>query len=162
MVNVSSSETRSLLQIISEEARTVQQFVDLLNREQTALSARETDDLPALAEQKSTLAKDLVNLDRQRNDLLAASGFKSGRKGIEAWCTKYPAEQAVADTWATILRTATEARELSRLNGELIQLRLIVTAKALQALQAGKSSLDLYGPDGQATNSGQRRIDHAV
>ena len=162
MVNVSSSETRSLLQIISEEARTVQQFVDLLNREQTALSARETDDLPALAEQKSTLAKDLVNLDRQRNDLLAASGFKSGRKGIEAWCTKYPAEQAVADTWATILRTATEARELSRLNGELIQLRLNVTAKALQALQAGKSSLDLYGPDGQATNSGQRRIDHAV
>ena len=162
MVNVSSGETKPLLHLVAEEARTVQQFVDLLNREQTALSAGKTDELPALAEQKSTLANDLVNLDKQRNDLLAAMGFKSGRKGVEAWCTKYPAEQAVADTWATILRTATEARELSRLNGDLIQLRLNVTAKALQALQAGKSSLDLYGPDGQATNSGQRRIDHAV
>lgn len=159
---MSSGETKPLLRIIAEEARTVQQFVDLLNREQTALSVGETDELPALAEQKSILANDLVNLDMQRNDLLAIMGFKSGRKGIEAWCAKHPAEQAVADTWATILRLATEARELSRLNGELIQLRLNVTAKALQALQAGKSSLDLYGPDGQATNSGLRRIDHAV
>ena len=162
MVNVSSGETKQLLQIIAEEARTVEQFVDLLNHEQTALSAGETDELPALAEQKSTLADDLVNLDRQRNDLLATLGFKPGRTGMEAWCAKYPAEQSVAETWATILRLATEARELSRVNGELIQLRLNFTAKALQALQAGKSSLDLYGPDGQATNSGQRRIDHAV
>lgn len=162
MVNVSGGESKSLLPIIAEEARTVQQFVDLLDREQTVLSAGETDELPALAEKKSMLANDLVNLDNQRNDFLVALGFATGRKGIEAWCSKHPAEQAVADTWATILRLATEARELSRLNGDLIQLRLNVTANALQALQAGKSSLDLYGPDGQATNSGQRRIDHAV
>jgi flagella synthesis protein FlgN len=159
---MSSGETKPLLQIIAEEARTVQQFVDLLNVEQTALSAGETDELPTLADQKSNLANSLVNLDKQRNDLLAVLGFNTGRKGIEAWCTKYPAEKTVAETWTTILRLAAEARELSRLNGELIQLRLNVTAKALQALQAGKSSLDLYGPDGQATNSGQRRIDHAV
>ena len=162
MVSVSSGETKPLLQIIAEEARTVEQFVDLLNREQTVLSAGETDELPTLADQKSKLANNLANLDKQRNDLLAASGFNSGRNGIEAWCTKYPAEQAVAETWSTILRLATEARELSRLNGELIQLRLNVTAKALQALQAGQNSLDLYGPDGQATKAGQRRIDHAV
>ena len=162
MVSGSSKEAKALLQILAEEAESIQQFVDLLNLEQVALASGETDALPEFAEKKSKLAVTLNKLAGQRSTLLSAQGFSIDRKGVEAWHAKHPTEQSVADTWSTILTLAAEARELNRVNGELIQLRLNVTAKALQALQAGKNSLDLYGPDGQSTSTGQRRIDHAV
>lgn len=157
-----SNETGLLLKILAEEAINIQLFVDLLNREQLALKSGETDSLPDFADQKNQLAGTLNNLAEQRNVLLSARGFSADREGFEAWRAKHSDEQTIADTWSSILELAMEARELNRLNGELIQLRLSATSKALQALQAGTNSLDLYGPDGQSTSSGQRRIDHAV
>jgi len=157
-----SLEAKTLKQTITEEAAVVQQFVDQLKLEQTALSAGDTDNLSTFADQKSMLAVRLGDLAERRNALVAAQGFSPDRKGIEAWCEKHPAELAAAGTWAKILKLASEARELNILNGKLIQLRMNFTAKALEALQAGKNSLDLYGPDGQSTKTGHRRIDHAV
>lgn len=157
-----SDETSPLLQILVDESRSIQRFVDLLNLEQIALKSGETDSLPDFADQKSQLAATLNNLAEQRDVLLSSQGFGADRKGFDAWRAKHSKEQTIADTWSGILKLAMEARELNRLNGELIRLRLSATAKALQALQAGKNSLDLYGPDGQSTSTGQRRIDHAV
>jgi flagellar biosynthesis protein FlgN len=157
-----NKEEKHLVQAIAEEAQVVQQFVDLLSLEQTALTAGDTDGLPALAEQKSKLAVRLDNLAEQRNMTLKAMGFPADRNGIESWCAQHPAEQIAGDTWAGIIKLAREARELNRLNGELIQLRMNVTATALEALRASKNSLDLYGPDGQSAKAGHRRIDHTV
>lgn len=151
-----------LHQALTEEAQAIQQFVDLLSTEQKALSAGDTDELPALAENKSKLADHLNQLAERRNVMLVALGFSDNREGIEAWCSQHPAEEWTANTWASILKLAREARELNRLNGELIQLRMNATAAALEALRASKSSLDLYGPDGQSARTEQRRIDHAV
>jgi flagellar biosynthesis protein FlgN len=157
-----NKEGKHLVHAIAEEAQVVQQFVDLLSLEQTALSAGDTDGLPALAEQKSKLAVRLDNIAAQRNATLVAMGFTTDRSGIEAWCIQHPAEKITMDTWASIIKLAREARELNRLNGELIQLRMNVTAAALEALRASKNSLDLYGPDGQSAKAGHRSIDHAV
>ena len=152
-----------LRQTISEEAQSVQEFVDLLLVEQKALSSGDTDELPILAESKGKLADHLNQLAEQRNAALATLGFGANRDGMESWCAKYPDEQEVARIWANVLTLAREARELNRLNGELIKLRMNATAAALEALRASKSSLDLYGPDGQsARTTGQRRIDHVA
>ena len=162
MANALSADASTFLQTIAEEVKTVQQFADLLKLEQTSLSAGNTDDLLVFAEQKSQLAIDLGRLAAQRNLSLAAQGFAADRPGVEAWCAKHPSEKTASDTWSRILVLAREARELNRLNGELIQLRMQFNAKALEALQGGKNSLDLYGPDGQATTSGRPRINQAV
>ena len=162
MTNALNSEVTRLRQTVTEEALAVQQFVDLLSLEQKALSAGDTDDLPALAEKKTQLAGHLNHLAEQRNVTLAVLGFSADREGIEAWCAQHPAEQVAKTTWANILKLAREAHELNRVNGELIQLRMNATSAGLEALRASKSSLDLYGPDGQSSKAGHRSIDHAV
>lgn len=151
-----------LVQGLNDEAQLIQQFVDLLLHEQKALSAGDTDALPALAEDKSKLAGQLDRMAEDRCNALLSMGFSADRKGIEAWCARFPTEQNVARTWERILDLAREAQALNHLNGELIQLRMNVTAAALESLRAGKSSLDLYGPDGQSAKTDHRRIDHAV
>jgi flagellar biosynthesis protein FlgN len=157
-----TTETAAFLQTITAEVEAVQQFVDLLKLEQGTLSKGKTDDLPAFAEQKSKLALHLNSLATQRNTSLAAQGFVSDRIGVESWCAKYPGQKTAKMAWTKILSLAGEARELNRLNGELIQMRMHYNAKALEALQGGRNSLDLYGPDGQSTTAGNRRINDAV
>jgi flagella synthesis protein FlgN len=154
--------TADFLQALAAEAEAVQQFVELLKLEQTALTKGSTDMLPELAERKGKLAVHLSGLAVQRNAALAAQGLGADRAGIAAWCAKHPSDKKADQAWAMILALAGEARELIRLNGELINIRMQYNSKALEALHGGNSSLDLYGPDGQATPPGNRRINDAV
>ncbi len=147
---------------MSAEVEAVQQFVDILKLEQASLSQGNTDDLPGFAEKKTKLAVNLNNLATKRNAVLAEQGLNADRAGVEAWCAKHPQEKNAAKVWFGILSLAGEARELNRLNGELIQMRMQYNAKALEALQGGRTSLDLYGPDGQSTALSSRRINDAV
>ena len=152
----------TLQQTLVAEAQTVEQFVALLKLEQTSLSRGDTDALPGFADQKMQFAAQLNEFAAQRNAALAAQGFDADRSGVEAWCAKHPKEKVAAKAWTTVLALAGEARELNRLNGELIRLRMQYNAKALEALRGGASTLDLYGPDGQATTPGRQRINHSV
>ena len=157
-----AAQASVFLQAMTAEVVAIQQFVSLLKLEQTSLSNGNIDNLPEFAEQKSKFSVHLNSLAEQRNTALATQGFAADRAGIEAWCTKYPEEQNARKAWQKILSLAGEARELNRLNGELIQMRLQYISKALEALQSGNKSLDLYGPDGQSTPADNRRIYGAV
>ena len=152
----------SVLQPIAEEATAIKRFVDLLKLEQTSLSNGNTDDLLDFAEQKSELATQLNNLAAQRSALLVAQGFSADRAGVEAWCADHSSEKEAGTSWSELLSVAAEARELNRLNGELIRMRMQYNTNALEALRGGKNALDLYGPDGQSTPPGHSRIYDAV
>ena len=149
-------------QTLTAEAGAVEQFVELLKREQTALSAGNVDALPSFVEQKSALAGELAVFSSRRNATLVAQGFPADRAGVAAWCAKNPKRKNAAAVWAKILILAGEARELIRLSGELITLRMQYNSNALDALRGASRSLDLYGPDGQTTAPGNRRIIDAV
>lgn len=157
-----SDADATLLQMLTAEARCVGQFVDLLKDEQKSLAKGASDDLPALAERKAKLVPVLGDFARQRNEVLEKEGFVADRPGIDAWCAKHPKDKATALAWAKIIALASEARELNRVNGELIALRMQYNAKALEALRGGANPLDLYGPDGQSTAFGGRRINDSV
>ncbi len=157
-----SAEASAFLQAMTAEAVAVQQFVSLLKLEQTSLSNGNIDNLPEFAEQKNKFSIHLSNIAAQRNTALSAQGFAADRAGVEAWLAKYPEEQSARKAWQKILSLAADAREMNRLNGELIQMRLQYISKALEALHSGSKSLDLYGPDGQSTPSDKRRIYGAV
>lgn len=162
MLSAPKAGNTPFLQALKAEAEAVQQFVDLLELEQAALAQGNTDALPAYAEKKITLAVHLSRLAAERNDLLAKQGFSTDKTGVEGWLAKHPVENNSHQVWLTILALASKARELNRLNGELIALRMQYNEKALEALQGGKKCLDLYGPDGQSTSPGSRRIIDSV
>jgi flagella synthesis protein FlgN len=151
-----------LLQTLNAEAEAVRRFVDVLQREQNALKSGNTENLIDLAEQKSQVSSTLKQISAQRNTLLAAAGFNDDRAGMEAWCARNPAEKRVNEAWSSVISLASEARELNRLNGELINLHMQYNSKALEALRGGHSALELYGPDGQSQTLGHRRINDAV
>ena len=157
-----TSGANPLFQALTAEANTVQAFVNLLQIEQTALSKGDTDQLPALVEQKNSIAIQLGTFAEERNALLAAQSYASDRIGIESWCSDHPDETKTSSAWLRILALAAEARELNRINGELIKIRMQYNASALDALLRSENSLDLYGPDGQSKTPSSRRINDAA
>lgn len=150
------------LKTIASEADLVEQFVGLLEREKAVLTDGRTDALPALAQEKEQLAARLNTLSRQRNDHLVALGLGADRPGMEAWSAKHPEQKTAISTWNRTLALAAQAKELNRLNGQLIQLRMQYNSQALEILRRKESGLDLYGPDGRSATAGDRKINDAV
>lgn len=151
-----------LPQVLASEADLVKRFVALLQQEKLALTAGATDALPALAEEKDSLAASLNEFSRQRNDYLATHGFAPDRQGMDAWCAKHPGQRDAISAWNLTLSLAAQAKELNNLNGQLVELRMQYNSQALEILRRRENTLDLYGPDGRSTGPGDRKIDDAV
>lgn len=150
------------LQTVEAEADAVVRFVELLKLEQSTLGKGDIDGLSLLIQKKTEVAAELGVLAEQRNASLTAQGLGADRSGIEAWLEKHPADTRLRTAWSRILPLAGEARELNRVNGELIQIRMQHNAQALEALLGASRQLSLYGPDGQTTAHSGRRINDAV
>jgi flagella synthesis protein FlgN len=150
------------LKIVAEEADSVERFVRLLEEEKALLTEGRAEALAAAVEKKEELAAELNALARQRGDHLAANGFSPDRAGMASWSAAHPREKEALAAWNRSLSLAARAKELNRVNGQLIDLRLRHTGEALEVLLRKESRLDLYGPDGRATVPGDQRIDDAV
>lgn len=147
----------ALADIIAAEADIAAAFVSLLQEEQEILKAGNPDALPAIAERKAEAVRKLAPLAAARNGELARSGFSADRNGIENWLTRTGSSQTARQAWERLQALAAEAKELNRLNGELIQMRMQNNSQALEVLLAAGRQ-DLYGADGQASPSTARRI----
>lgn len=152
----------ALENIVADEALAVGKFADLLREEQNMLSSGAIEALADLIERKTLVAGQLANLAAQRNAQLQASGLAPDRAGIEAWLAAHPADRELRNAWSDVLALAVEARELNRVNGELIKIRAQHTANTLDALLGASRPLSLYGPDGQTAPLGNRRINDAA
>lgn len=152
----------SLLDTLSAELSAFADFIGLLEKEQDILKAGSPTDLPAAVAEKDQLAEKLAALAAQRNHLLDTCGQPHDRTGIEALCAQNPDKfKPLAEEWAEIVRLAAHAKELNRVNGALISLRMQYNEQILEALSPPPAT-PLYGPDGQATAPGGRRINDAV
>lgn len=148
----------ALADSIAAEAGLVSTFVRLLGEEQEILKNGHPDALPPLIERKTATALELAAVSASRNMILRQAGFAADRAGMESWLKANPADQAVHDQWNKLQTLAAEAKELNRVNGELIQLRMQNNSQALEVLIAAANRQDLYGADGQASQAATRRI----
>lgn len=150
------------LKIVADEADSIERFVGLLEEEKALLTENRAEALAAVIEQKEELAAKLNTLSRQRGEYLAGNGFSSDRAGMESWLAGHSGQKKAIAAWDRTLSLAAQAKELNRVNGQLIDLRLRHTGEALEVLLRKESRLDLYGPDGRATVPGDQRINDAV
>jgi len=148
----------SLADIIAAEADVVSAFVRLLNEEQGLLQAGDVEALMELVERKTATMRQLAPLSTARNSTLASAGLAADRAGVEAWLSRHPADRPVRQHWDRLQTLAAEAKELNRVNGELIRLRMQNNAQALEVLLSASSRQDLYGADGQSAQMTSRRI----
>lgn len=147
----------SLADILAAEADAVSAFVRLLQEEQEALKSASADLLPPLLERKNASAPVLAELSRRRSGALAALGFSGTHAEAGVWLAARPAEALARKHWQRLQALAAEARELNRLNGELIRLRMGHNAQLLEALLAANRQ-ELYGADGQTSSIAAHRI----
>lgn len=145
--------------LITEESEGVSAFVVLLGKEQKSLQDGDIDSLASHGEEKAGLLLRLAQIGEQRNQLLAALGWPADKAGLQAWAATSPAASTVAER---LLSQAAEAKELNRLNGQLIAMHLQRTQSALAILTRSQAGSGLYGPNGQtAAHTGYRFIDSA-
>lgn len=152
----------ALATIVGEEAEAVKRFIGLLREEQKSLGEGAIDTLADLIERKTLVAGQLTNLAALRNARLQASGHAPDRAGVEAWLGAHPDDRETRTAWNEVLTQTAEARELNRVNGELIKMRMQHNTNALEALLGASRPLSLYGPDGQTSPLGNRRINDAA
>lgn len=147
----------SLADLITAEANAVSAFVLLLQQEQEALKKGNADALPAIIEQKNLAVANLAPISSARNACLAQAGLAADRFGVEKWLEMNPKDTRTQTSWLKLQTLATEARELNRLNGELIRLRMSHNSRMLESLLASNRQ-DLYGANGQTSSAPTSRI----
>lgn len=151
-----------LADILAAEADAVSAFCLLLGEEQELLKKGAADALPEIVSRKNAAIGRLTPCSDKRNQWLAAAGLPQDRLGMEQWLATHPNDKATPSAWARLQQLAAEAKELNRLNGELIRIQLANNARSLESLQAGSEQQGLYGANGHAAGStGSRIIDSA-
>lgn len=132
----------------------VQELIALLKQEQTTLVHMQLDALESVLEQKSVVMQHLHQLTQQRYQMLAMHGYEASEQGMEQWIVQ-PGQAAQRHAWQSFQADLTEARELNRLNGVLINKHFNRNQQMLSGLQGG--SIATYGKDGQAATMGRQR-----
>lgn len=144
----------SLADLLTQEVREVEAFIELLRQEQALLaSSGNGDALMSVVERKSEATARLRTLSERREQFLAAHGHKNGREGMEAYLARSAEGAAIQPQWRQLLALAKEARALNETNGKLVAIHWQHNQKALAALMSAVDGAMVYGPDGRQQGS---------
>ncbi len=141
-----------LLALLIAETRQLDEFAQVLAREQGILGQRDVEPLFALAEEKNRYARQLQQFADSRATVMAQAGLENNRAGIE-----HLLGSENLGAWQTYLAAVTRARDLNEANGIVLTQRLSHNHQALAILMAHSDQPTVYGPDGASrTRPGTR------
>ncbi|MBV7487070.1 flagella synthesis protein FlgN [Bordetella sp. BOR01] len=139
----------SLLECLLRENALVLEFSAALDSETQALVDRTAfQQLPALTQQKESLALQLAALSDHRDLLLGQMGLAGGHDGTEHAAARDP---QLAEAWQTLLANAAVARERNTRNSALVEVSLRYTQQSLDALRelGGLANAGTYDAQGR-------------
>lgn len=139
-----------------QDAQLVNQLLAILSREQTNLVMADIDAIEALLEEKSVLLQKLNTVAKARYQALASNGFEPNEAGMTVW-VKQQAKPAVQESWAEFQKVLSQAKEMNRLNGMLINKHFSRNQQMLNHLQGNAATGAVYGRNGQAQNKAAMR-----
>ncbi len=132
-----------------QDAKLLVSLLALLTREQSHLVKADVVAIEAILDEKSVLLQQLNLAARSRYDALAANGFEANEAGMDAWVQRQ-AKKSISLSWAKFQKALSEAKELNRLNGVLINKHFNRNQELLNHLQGNTGADSVYGRDGQA------------
>lgn len=139
---------------LQDEIYAMTTLAELLKTEETALVDGNVSELSRLTQEKSQLIMRLSKLENERKNCLIQHGYTSDAKGMQDYFLKTATESAAAKDWEKLLHISEQAKETNRTNGVLINRQFNRNQSALNILQQNHPTGAMYGPNGQATNSG--------
>jgi flagella synthesis protein FlgN len=162
MVNdTPAATTAEFISQMHAERTALHAFIRLLESEQQALLNEQTEQIQALAENKTKMVQELISLVNARRNGMLIRGIKFEPGSMQTWLQTHTAINL--PTWHEILKMAIQAQHMNRTNGELIQVKMRHNQQTLTMLHNATHSVNgLYGPDGQPSLSASGRILNSV
>ncbi len=134
-----------------EDNRLVCQLIDLLTREQKNLLSNQVSEIEKIVKLKGDLLKQINHVAKNRYAALAERNFEPNENGMLNWIANQ-SNQVTIDNWDSFQGNLIQAKELNRLNGELISRHFNRNQQMLTNLRNAFQPSTTYGKNGQAQN----------
>lgn len=144
-----------------KDAALVSELLNDLQSEQSALVSADLDTIERLVDKRVELLQALGAAANARYDALAAAGFDPNEQGMAAWLKKQ-SSQLLDQAWVGFQEKLSQAKELNRLNGILINKNFQRNQEKLDALNGKTSAPQFYGKNGQAHRANTTRSSYSV
>ncbi|WP_047517700.1 flagella synthesis protein FlgN [Methylophilus sp. Q8] len=144
-----------------KDAALVSELLSDLQSEQSALVTADLDVIERMVDRRVELLQALGAAANSRYDALAAAGFEPNEQGMSVWLQKQ-SSQLLDSAWVTFQQELTQAKELNRLNGILINKHFLRNQEKLDALNGKSSAPQFYGKNGQAHRANNSRSGFSV
>lgn len=142
--------------LFNQDALLLNSLVSVLLKEQTSLIDMDIDVMENLLDEKAVLLQKITQATKARHVALGQAGFDANENGMTVWIGRDGNAKDRA-TWQTFQQQLARAKELNRLNGQMINQHFKRNQETLNQLQGRPASTGVYGPNGQTTTSSQSR-----
>ncbi len=150
MAMTSSQQLRSVLQA---EQNTATQLLEILTGERDSLVKSDADVMALMNSNKQPLRTQLEQLGGQREGILQAEGFSSGKDGLEAFIANQNKRESLQlnDLLVQVRSTAQECRDYNQINGGIVNVNRQYLHRAMSVLRGRDLNITSYGPGGEYT-----------
>ena len=132
-----------------EDNRLVCQLIDVLTREQKHLLSNQISEIEKILTLKGGLLKQINHVAQNRYAALAERDYEPNENGMLNWIASQ-SNQVTKDNWDNFQSNLFQAKELNRLNGELINRHFNRNQQMLFNLRNAFQPSTTYGKNGQA------------
>jgi len=146
--------------LFEQDAKLLNELLFLLSREQVSLINADIDSIEAMLDEKSDLLQRINASVQIRYKALSKAGFEPNENGMAMWIRQDTLLKH-AEAWQNFQKTLEQAKEMNRLNGQLINKHFNRNQQFLNHLQ-GTSSVGVYGPNGQTSSQNYSRASLSV
>jgi len=152
-MNEALTDPRKLQQLLDSEVVLMRSLDQMLTQEETVLINNEAEKLGAITPKKNAVLMQILELEKNRNQLLTSIGYAPDAKGMQDFFAASVENTPLKEIWETLLTISSVAQEKNRTNGLLISRQLSRNQSALNVLQQNTQTGSMYGADGQSKNS---------
>lgn len=142
---------QQLYSVLQAEHRTSTALLELLTAERDALMTSEMDTMAEMTANKQPLVEQLEQLGRQREAILQAEGFSSGKDGLEAFIANQNSEDAhkLNELLQQLRVTAKACHDNNQINGGIVNVNRQHLHRAMSVLRGRDLNVTSYGPGGE-------------
>lgn len=141
---------QQLKSVLQAEYDTASELLVILNSERDALVSSETEIMDKMSADKQPLIVKLEQLGRQREQIVQADGFSSGKEGLNAFiANQNDTNTAQLNVLLKQLRVVAQAcRENNQINGGIVNVNRQYLHKAISIIRGRDTEITSYGPGG--------------
>lgn len=153
-MTASTADWKRLADLLERDSTITRQLIKLLEKERSALEARDYDQLQRIVAEKQPLLAELESRGYQRRTAIEHAGF-GGEAELLARARREAPE--VADDWLALGEMWQRSQELNQINEQIMQRTKLVVGRLLDVLRGEPQQSAVYDQQGSTRGGGSGR-----